>query len=63
MKAIRFHEYGVIDVLRYEETPTPPAREWRSARCRRGDGVQPGGHLIDHGSGTLTRCTLASGSK
>jgi len=23
MKAIRFHEYGDIDVLRYEETPTP----------------------------------------
>jgi NADPH:quinone reductase-like Zn-dependent oxidoreductase len=23
MKAIRFHEYGGVDVLRYEETPTP----------------------------------------
>ena len=23
MKAIRFHEYGDIDVLRHEETPTP----------------------------------------
>jgi NADPH:quinone reductase-like Zn-dependent oxidoreductase len=23
MKAVRFHEYGDIDVLRYEETPTP----------------------------------------
>ena len=23
MKAIRFHEYGDINVLRYEETPTP----------------------------------------
>ena len=23
MKAIRFHEYGDIDVLRYEETPPP----------------------------------------
>ena len=26
MKAIRFHEYGDIDVLRYEETPTPRPR-------------------------------------
>ena len=39
MKAIRFHEYGDIKVLRYEETPTTAARQRRSARCRRGDSV------------------------
>ena len=26
MKAVRFHEHGDPDVLRYEDAPDPPAR-------------------------------------
>ena len=46
MKAIRFHEYGDINVLRYEEAQQPRPGPGEAARCRRGDGVQPGGQVV-----------------
>ena len=50
MKAVRFHEFGDINVLRYEEAPTTAARPWGSARQGRGDGVQPLGQVAPGGS-------------
>jgi hypothetical protein len=53
MKAVRFHEYGGIDVLRYEEVDRPRpvrARFWFKSRA-------PRSTRSTHGSerGSLTR--------
>ncbi|MFD7819143.1 NADP-dependent oxidoreductase [Streptomyces sp. NPDC059785] len=50
MKAVRFHEYGGIDVLRVEEVPRPAAGPGQVLVEVRAAGIQPGEVMIRAGA-------------
>jgi NADPH:quinone reductase-like Zn-dependent oxidoreductase len=50
MKAVRFHEYGGIDVLRVEEVPRPAPEAGQVLVEVRAAGIQPGETMIREGA-------------